>query len=94
MNNLGVIKNVTNTKATASLIIGIISIALVFIPFAGFILGVIGLIIGIIGIREINHYNQEGKKNAISGVVFSSLGILLPISLAIIGYLSYTNLIT
>jgi len=91
MRNLGVMKNVTNGKATASLILGVISIVLVFIPFAGFILGIIGLIIGIKGIREIKHLNQEGKKTAISGIICSSLGILLPIILAIIGYMAYMN---
>lgn len=81
----------TNGKADASLIIGIISILLIIMPIVAVILGIIGLIFGILGFKEIKWLNQKGKKSAISGLICSSLGILLPIILAIIGFLSYMN---
>ena len=92
MSDLDVSKSsVTNGKATTSLILGVISILLVFVPFLGLILGVIGLILGIIGLIDIKDSKQVGKKLAISGIVCSSLGILLPLVLAVIAYLALTN---
>lgn len=92
MSDIGVSgNNVTNIKATTSLIIGVLSIVFVIIPFIGFILGLAGLIVGIIGLREMKRLNQAGKKTAVSGIVCSSLGILLPIILAVIGYIAFMN---
>ncbi|TRM11729.1 DUF4190 domain-containing protein [Lentibacillus cibarius] len=81
--------NVTNGKATASLILGVISIVLSIVPLGGLILGIIGLIIGVIGLREIKRFKQGNKKIALSGIVCSSLGILLPIVLSVVGYMAY-----
>ncbi|SFL33904.1 protein of unknown function [Gracilibacillus orientalis] len=82
---------VTNGKATASLILGVFSIVLSLIPLGGLVLGVVGLILGIIGLKEIKRSDQEGRKRAVSGIICSSLGILLPIILSIIAGLTYMN---
>ncbi|AIF42880.1 DUF4190 domain-containing protein [Virgibacillus sp. SK37] len=84
-------RSMTNSKATASLILGVISIVLLIIPFAGLILAVVGLTLGIIGWREIKRLKQEGKKIAISGIVCSSLGILLPMISSIIASVALFN---
>lgn len=89
MSNAEVLNSVTNSKATASLVIGAISIALTLVPIVGLILGVIGLFLGIIGLKEIKHLKQKGKNLAVSGIVCSCLGILFPIVLAIVGYIAY-----
>lgn len=94
MSNLEVLKiNVTNGKAIPSLILGILSIlSLIIIPFLGILLGITGLTLGIIGLKEIKHFNQEGKKIAVSGVICSSLGILLPILFAILAFIFFMNI--
>lgn len=76
--------NVKNGKATASLVLGIISIVASLIPFAGGILGIIGLILGIIGLREINNLKQRNKNIAVAGIICSGLGILLSIIVFIV----------
>lgn len=83
--------NVNNGKATASLVLGIISIVASLIPIAGGILGVIGLILGIIGLREINNLKQKNKNMAVIGIVCSGLGILLSIVIFIVGLIVVMN---
>nr|WP_246569689.1 DUF4190 domain-containing protein [Lentibacillus saliphilus] len=82
----------TNSKATTSLILGILSIVLILLPFVGLILGAAGLILGIMGLQEINRSQEGSKKIAVSGIVCSSLGILLSIILPIVGYFAFTNI--
>jgi uncharacterized membrane protein len=53
--------SVTNGKATASLILGVISIVLTLVPLGGLILGIVGLILGILGLKEIKRSEQAGK---------------------------------
>lgn len=83
---------ITNHKAIASLILGVIAILLSLIPLAGIIIGILGIILGIIGIGEIKRLKQAGKKIAVFGIVCSSIGILLPIIAAIIGYIVFMNI--
>ncbi|MUV38950.1 hypothetical protein JNUCC1_02822 [Lentibacillus sp. JNUCC-1] len=64
--------SVTNGKANASLILGVISIVLAIVPLGGMILGIIGLIIGVIGLREVKGLKQRSRKIALSGIVCSS----------------------
>ncbi|WP_164669669.1 hypothetical protein [Virgibacillus doumboii] len=52
--------SVTNGKATASLIIGVFSIAFVIIPFIGLILGIVGLTLGHSGIRPGVRFVHKG----------------------------------
>lgn len=81
-----------NGKAVASLILGILSIVTIIFVGLGIILGIIGLILGIIGLREIKRFKQEGRKMAITGIICSSLGIILPIILTVISAMAYMNL--
>lgn len=92
MSNLEVAKsNITNGKATASLVLGILSIVFLIIPLLGIILGVVGIVLGIIGLQEAKRLEQRGKKIAVSGIICSSLGILLPVFLAILAGIVFLN---
>ncbi len=53
----------TNSKAVASLTLGILSIV---IPYLGVILGIIGIVLASKGIREINSSNEQGRGLAIA----------------------------
>ena len=81
----------TNGKAIASLILGILSIVTSILTLVGIILGIIGLILGIVSLTEINRFTQEGRKMAVGGVICSSLGILFPI-LFLLMYLNVQSL--
>lgn len=87
MSNDGILKmKVLNRKAITSLILGILSIALFF--GVGIILGVIGLILGLVALKETKLNEQKGKNIAISGVICSSLGIIVPILLMAMIYVN------
>ncbi|MEN2767806.1 DUF4190 domain-containing protein [Ornithinibacillus xuwenensis] len=64
---------VTNGKAIASLVLGILS----FIPYIGIILGIIGLVLANKGIKEVAVYGQGGLGLGIAGRVTSIIGIVL-----------------
>lgn len=78
-----------NGKAIAAIILGIVSTLTVIFVGLGIILGTIGLILGIIGLKEINRTKQEGRKMAITGIVLSSIGIVLPIILIAISFMVF-----
>jgi hypothetical protein len=91
LRNKGILeRKVLNRKAVTSLVLGVLSIALYF--WVGFILGVIGLIIGIVALKEIRLNEQSGRKagrkTAITGIVCSCLGIIIPILLMTILYVN------
>lgn len=44
----------------------------------------------IIGLKEINYTKQEGRKMAITGIVFSRIGIGLPILLIAISFMAFS----
>jgi uncharacterized membrane protein len=80
-----------NGKAITSLVLGILSLATIIFTGLGIILGFIGMVLGIIGIKEISRLKQEGRKMAVTGIILSSLGIVLPIFLMVISYMTYSN---
>ncbi|PWW02729.1 uncharacterized protein DUF4190 [Paenibacillus cellulosilyticus] len=82
----GILKKILNRKDIISLVLGVLSIAFYF--SVGLILGVIGLIIGIVALKEIRVNEQRGIKTTITGIVCSCLGIIIPILLMTILYLS------
>ena len=75
----------TNSKAIASLVLGILSI---IIPFIGLVLGIIGIILSRKAMTEIRTTNQNGKGFATSSLICSSIGIVIQL-LAVIGFLSF-----
>lgn len=64
---------------TASMILGIISVATCWFPLAAIITGIIGLILGIVG-----KVKGAGGK-AVAGIILSACGIPLAILLTLIG---------
>ena len=81
----------TNVKAITSLVFGILSIVFMIISLLGITFAIIGLVFGFIGLNEIKRFKQEGRKMALAGVICSSIGVLLPILLAIIAYIAFMN---
>jgi hypothetical protein len=91
MSSIHIEESKLNTKAVTSLLLGILSIVcLIFAPL-GLPLGIAGLLLGISGWKEIKRLNEDGKKLAVSGIVCSLIGTTLPLLIAVIGYLAYTN---
>jgi Domain of unknown function (DUF4190) len=65
---------VTNGKAIASLVLGILSL---IVPYIGIVLGIIGLVLANKGIKEIAVYGQGGRGLGVAGRVTSIIGIVL-----------------
>ncbi|WOV86757.1 DUF4190 domain-containing protein [Sporosarcina oncorhynchi] len=66
--------NVTNSNATTSLILGILSI---LIPFIGLALGIFGIIFSRKATREIVSTNMGGHGFATAGLICSIVGIVI-----------------
>lgn len=84
----------TNGKAVASLVLGILSIA---IPYIGFILGIIGIVLGNRAKRIIDKGNESGRGLAVAGFVCSIVGLCFwgfIVLLAIIGYVTFMSTTT
>lgn len=83
---------VTNGKAIAGLVPGILAIFFSFLGFIGIIIAIVGLILAILGFQNIKKYKQKGRGIAIAGIICNSIGILLAIVLMIVGFLVLTNI--
>ncbi|WP_226666233.1 DUF4190 domain-containing protein [Metabacillus litoralis] len=83
---------ITNGKAIATLILGILSILAIAFSGLGLLLGVTGLILGIIGLNEIKRFGHEGRKMAIVGIVCSCLSILITLFLIVVGVLLFMSI--
>ncbi len=69
--------------AIASLVLSIVSIFLLLIPFIG-LLGIGGWIVGII--LGISSVRSRGKVMAIIGIVLSSIGLVVAITLIVLSF--------
>ena len=67
-------------RATASMVLGIISIPAVLFAILGLIIGVVGLVLGVIARGEIDRRGLTNRGQAIAGIVLSSIGIVLAIA--------------
>ncbi|WP_419883124.1 DUF4190 domain-containing protein [Peribacillus sp. B-H-3] len=85
----------TNSKAIASLVLGILSL---IIPFLGILLGIIGLIISFPSLKEIKNTGEGGRGMAIAGRVCSIIGIILGIlsiiAIIILSLVTYNSGVT
>lgn len=70
-----------NGKATAGLVLGILSIVLSFIPILGIILGIVGIVLGVMGRKS------EKKKLATIGIVLSVIGILISLAWFVLSFI-------
>ncbi|WP_226002940.1 DUF4190 domain-containing protein [Paenibacillus sp. BJ-4] len=64
----------TNSKAVASMVLGILSVV---IPYLGLIIGIVGIILSSLSLKEINRYGEQGRGMAIAGLVCSIIGTLI-----------------
>jgi hypothetical protein len=70
----------TNGLATASMVLGIISIPAVILVFFDLPIAIVGLILGIVGLRRANRMPrtmQVGQGKAIAGIACASVGLVL-----------------
>ncbi|WP_059170441.1 DUF4190 domain-containing protein [Bacillus sp. FJAT-27445] len=80
----------TNSNSVISLTVGILSI---LIPVIGLVLGVIGVVVSRKAIKEIGKTNEDGRGLATSGLICSSVGIIIQI-FAVLGIIAYSSLTT
>ncbi|KYG96502.1 DUF4190 domain-containing protein [Paenibacillus sp. SEL1] len=64
----------TNSKAVASMVLGILSVV---IPYLGLIIGIVGIILSSLSLKEINRHGEQGRGMAIAGLVCSIIGTLI-----------------
>ena len=74
-------QQITNGKAIASMVLGILSI---IIPYIGIILGIFGIIFAKKSFREINENNQNGRGMAITGLTTSIVGLSIYVLILLI----------
>lgn len=74
-------QQITNGKAIASMVLGILSI---IIPYIGIILGILGIIFAKKSFGEINANNQNGRGMAITGLTTSIIGLAIYVLLILI----------
>ncbi len=79
------VKGQTNSNSVISLTLGILSIV---IPFIGLILGGIGVIVSRKATKQIVLSHEGGRGLAISGLICSSVGIILQ-TLTVLGLVTY-----
>ncbi|MFZ3579569.1 DUF4190 domain-containing protein [Virgibacillus sp. DJP39] len=80
----------TNSNSAISLTVGILSI---LIPVVGLVLGVIGVVVSRKAIKEIEKTNENGRGLATSGLICSSVGIIIQI-FALLGIIAYYSITT
>jgi uncharacterized membrane protein YidH (DUF202 family) len=83
-------KTKTNSSSVISLTVGILSI---LIPIIGLILGVIGIVVSRKATKEIEKTNEAGRGLAISGLICSSVGIIIQI-FAVLGIIAFYSITT
>jgi CBS domain containing-hemolysin-like protein len=75
----------TNGKATAAMVLGIVSIPLFFLSFLDLGLAIPAIVLGAIGLRDAKRNPQRGGRGrALSGVICGSIGLLLIIILLVV----------
>ena len=78
----------TSGKATASLVLGILSF-LLFVLWASFIFGPLAIVFGVLGRNEIKANPAKGGYGlATAGMVLGIVGMVLTIAFATIGFLA------
>ncbi|SDB89526.1 protein of unknown function [Pelagirhabdus alkalitolerans] len=83
-------KTKTNSSSVVSLTMGILSI---LIPFLGLLLGVFGVFASRKATKEIEATREDGRGLAISGLICSSVGIVMQL-FVVLGYIAFFSLTT
>jgi hypothetical protein len=75
----------TNGKATAAMVLGIVSIPLFFLSFLDLGLAIPAIVLGAIGLRDAKRNPQRGGRGkALAGVICGSIGLLFIIILLVV----------
>lgn len=80
----------TPGRATAALILGILSIPAAVIAILGLVLGVIAIVMGATARSDIRRNRRSGAGTATAGVVLGSIGTLLAVANMIAGIAAMT----
>lgn len=75
----------TSGRATAALILGILSIPAALLPIVGLIVGVVGLVLGITAKGDIRRRGLTNMSHAKWGVILSCIGLVLTVANAVAG---------
>jgi hypothetical protein len=78
-------------RATASMVLGIISIPAALLPILGLIVAVVGLVLGITAKKDIDRRGLTNRSHAVAGIVLSSIGLVLTVANAIAGAIMATS---
>jgi hypothetical protein len=78
-------------RATASMVLGIISIPAALFPILGLIIGVIGLTLGLLARGDIDRRGLSNRGQAVAGIVLNSIGLVLTIANMVAGAIIATS---
>jgi hypothetical protein len=78
-------------RATASLILGIISIPAALIAILGIILGVIAVVLGATARGDIQRRGLRNSGHAMAGMILGSIGLVLGVANMVAGIIVATN---
>ncbi|MPZ73532.1 MAG: DUF4190 domain-containing protein [Nitriliruptorales bacterium] len=69
----------TNGTATASLVIGIVSLPAIITVLGGLVLGLAAIVLGVLGLRQARDLGGAGRGQAIGGIVAGAVSVVLPV---------------
>jgi Domain of unknown function (DUF4190) len=78
-------------RATASMVLGIISIPAALLTLLGLIIGVVGLVLGVTAKSDIDRRGLTNRGQAVAGIVLSSIGLVLAVANMIAGAIIATS---
>lgn len=78
-------------RATASMVLGIISIPAALAPIIGLIIGVIGLTLGLTARSDIDRRGLTNRGQAVAGIWLSSIGLFLTVANFVAGAIIATS---
>jgi hypothetical protein len=81
----------TSGRATAALILGILSIPAALLPIVGLVVGVVGLILGLTAKGDIRRRGLTNMSHAKWGVILCCIGLVLTLANAVAGAIIATS---
>jgi hypothetical protein len=81
----------TSGRATASLILGIISIPAALIALLGVVIGVVALVLGATSRGDIQRRGLTNSGHAMAGMILGSIGLVLGLANMIAGIIAATS---
>ena len=81
----------TSGRATAALILGILSIPAALLPILGLVVGVVGLVLGLTAKGDIRRRGLTNMHHAKWGVILCCIGLALTVANAVAGAIIATS---